>query len=292
MTAPALHTDKLPRTKLPPTSRKHSDKVVCPGWGIYNIEQHPDILERWLAYQKAGLAYPGIDALFRALADMLRIEQSRDIIPTGELTLTVAPVFDETDEWVRQVNNQARRLDQIADTNAARVYSHAVSMGASNEVALAAIFELMKPTMDKYVELASHDALKSVDEIVENTAIPAPMALKPPPKPEIAPTPVPVAKRAIPERTGFTFSGLLQIAGEKPFFYILAPAEWLTDFHITPDSGNALYFTIKMYARDVTRVEPDKIKVELFHTGEQAERRLEIIAACRKWEARQEKVEA
>jgi len=232
MTAPALHSDRLPAATLPHKARP--DRFMC-AWGVFDIALYPWMPARWLAYQKAGLAYPGIDALFRALADMLRIEQSRDVIPTGELTLTAAPVFDETDVVVEII------VTIPIDT-----------------------------------------------EIVEKEIIP----VEPPPEPEIAPTPVSVAKRAIPERTTFTFSSLLQKAKEKPFFYILAPAEWLTDFHITPDSGNALYFTIKMYARDVTRVEPEKIKVELFHTGEQAERRLEIIAACRKWEAQREKVAA
>ena len=192
MTAPALHTDKLPTSHLPRKARP--DRFMC-AWGVFDIALYPWMPTRWLAYQKAGLAYPGIDALFRALADMLRIEQSRDVIPTGELTLTIAP------------------------------------------------------------------------------------------------TPILLPKKVIPEkRVEFTFSGLLQIAGERPWFYILAPADWLTDFHDL--KGSPLYWTIQMYAREVTRVDDEKIKVELFHTGAQAERRLEIIAACRKWEAQREKVAA
>ncbi len=40
------------------------------------------------------------------------------------------------------------------------------------------------------------------------------------------------------------------------------------------------------------RVHPDKIKVELFHTGAQGEQRLAIIAALRKWEAQRERIAA
>src|SRR3990167_10455450 len=85
MTTPALHSDKLPKSTLP--RKSHPDRFMCP-WGVFPLDQYPYMPARWLAYQKAGLAYPGIDALFCALADMLRIESERDIIPTGELTLT------------------------------------------------------------------------------------------------------------------------------------------------------------------------------------------------------------
>ncbi len=86
-------------------------------------------------------------------------KQDAEWIKTGK----PAADRDETDAWVKEVNNKARRLDQMSDVNINR----ARSADASPEVVEAAITQIMKPDMDDFVKTASGGTLESVEQLVE-----------------------------------------------------------------------------------------------------------------------------